>query len=396
MKVTLINCTPHALETLIFTKGTRLQMAASGLEDIKSWPEEKKMEELKYMLGTIQSSWEFVDYVFLIEGVTRAFTHQLVRHRVGTSFAQQAQRAVDMGGFEFETGDSIMIDATRREVYETIMAGIDGGYQKLISLGANKQDARGVLPTNIHTNIVFKANLRTLHDMGLKRLCVKAQGEFQNMFRLLVAEVNRAHPWTEPMIRVQCAWNGTCLFPTFPTSDCPVKAHVYDPTTGEAYGGGRPKTINAIHEVWSANRAEAQPEVKQKVETGRRWNYLWDLGNRLIMTGDEHWKEKLARENTEWCSPPMQDMEMYGLTAALARLPQGEPDLYSICGNCQRPYGDHHQNGNFCPLGDTAEFSNPGPGVYSNMSTFAYRKALPADTKPSKGCQILPDWTEHC
>lgn len=240
MKVTLINYTPNALETLIFTKNTRLKMSPTGLQDIiDNWSEQKKYDELEYMKDTIQSGWEFVDYVFAIEDVTRAFTHQLVRHRVGTSFAQQAQRAVDMGGFTYETGPSIKYGDNSNwlnEVYDGAMESINVAYQNLVDGGAKGQDARGVLPTNIHTNIVFKANLRTLHDMALKRLCVKAQGEFQEVFRALVEEVARVHPWTRAFLRVQCAWNGTCLFPRLPVEECPVKPFVYDHRTGKSYG----------------------------------------------------------------------------------------------------------------------------------------------------------------
>lgn len=250
MKVTLINVTPDALETLIFTKNTRLRMSALGIEEVKAWTPEQKQAELDYMRDTIQSGWEFVDYVFVIEEVTRAFTHQLVRHRVGTSFAQQAQRAVDMSGFTYETGPSIteypVSDYPGREgfnqakgVYDETMEYINQGYQSLVAMGVKGQDARGVLPTNIHTNIVFKANLRTLHDMALKRLCVKAQGEFQEVFRALVAEVVRVHPWAAAFLRVQCAWNGTCLFPRLPVEECEVKPFVYDHRTGQAYGHDR-------------------------------------------------------------------------------------------------------------------------------------------------------------
>lgn len=262
MKVTLINWTRDALETLIFTKNTRLRMSAFGLKEIKGWSEARKEEELEYMKGTIQSGFEFVDYMFLIEDVTRAFTHQLVRHRVGTSFAQQAQRAVDMSGFDYvATGDvadpsegeegfvyeirSSNGDLLTRErdethkgsQYDDIMYNISEGYQQLIALGVRGQDARGVLPTNICTNIVFKANLRTLHDMALKRLCVKAQGEFQEVFRRIKAEVLTVHPWAEPFIRVQCASSGTCIFPSLPVKECGIKANVYNGKTGRAYGG---------------------------------------------------------------------------------------------------------------------------------------------------------------
>lgn len=261
MKVTLISYTPDAKEVLIFTKNTRLRMTGLGLEEIKSWPEEKKDAELAYMRGTIQSSWEFCDYMFQIEDVTRAFTHQLVRHRVGVSFAQQAQRAVDMQGFTYDTGPSIADGGHRQNVYNLGMRHIDQVYSDLLEDGANSQDARGILPTNIHTNICMKINMRALHEMSLKRLCVKAQGMFQDFARMAIARVIEVHPWAADFMKVQCAWNGTCLFPTFPVSDCPVKSIVYDPTTTEAYGGGHPGTLVQIEDRWRTVRAEAQPVI---------------------------------------------------------------------------------------------------------------------------------------
>lgn len=260
MKVTLVSYTPDAMDLLIFTKSTRLTMSPGLFEEIKSWPEDKKRAELEYMRNTIQSSWEFVDYVFLIEGVSRAFTHQLVRHR-HNSYAQQAQRAVDMSGFEYITGPSIDTNPLAREWYESSMQNISTDYEKLIELGANKQDARGILPTNISTNIVMKANLRSMHDMALKRLCVKAQGEAQDVFRDMVSEVVKVHPYFEPFLRVWCATYGTCCFPTFPVQDCPVKAIVYDPVSRSAYGSGAIGSLEEINAYHRDNRAEAQPGV---------------------------------------------------------------------------------------------------------------------------------------
>lgn len=264
MKVTLINYTPDALETLIFTKNTRLRMTAKGLDEIKAWPMEKKLIELEYMRNTIQSSWEFVNYMFMIEGVTRGFTHQLVRHRAGTSFAQQTQRTVDMTGFTYETGESIAYNPAAEKIYDEAMEDINGHYQDLLLHGVNPQDARGVLPTNIHTNICFGANLRTLADMGEKRLCVKAQGEFQNVFRAIREEVLKVHPWTEGFIRVHCAKKGICCFPTFPANQCPVKPYVYDPLTGSSYSGHKALPLDEIQKHWLTHRAEAQPIVPQE------------------------------------------------------------------------------------------------------------------------------------
>lgn len=261
MKVTIINSTPDPLETLIFTKSTRLHLSPKGLAEIKGWPWEKKMEEWEYMKGTIKSSWEFVQFIFLIEGVTRAFTHQLVRHRVGTSFAQQAQRVVDLSEFEHIPGPSITSEGLEPQ-WDLYMDQIGDMYKDLVKDGAKRQDARGVIPTNVSTNIIFGTNLRTVHDMARIRLCVKAQGEFQDVFRAMRAAVVEIMPWAEDVIHVECCWSGTCAFPTFPTEDCPVKPYVYDPVRATAYGDSdRPLPLVELRRIHSDNRAEAQPVV---------------------------------------------------------------------------------------------------------------------------------------
>ena len=270
MKVTLIQYDNDALELLLFTKQTRLRMTEKGLDEIRAWSDEKKMAELEYMLGTIQSSWEFASYTFMIEDVSRAFTHQLVRHRVGVAFAQQSQRAVDMTGFDYVTGPNIEQSGSFDQrapiegaevIYDTVMDQINSGYQTLIQLGVPPQDARGVLPTNICTNIVFKANLRTLHEMALKRLCVKTQGEFQDVFRAIREAVLVVHPWADRMIRVHCAVTGTCCFPSFPVAQCSVKRIVYDPKTRQAYGGGLAGSLEEIQTHWQQHRDEAQVRI---------------------------------------------------------------------------------------------------------------------------------------
>lgn len=258
MKVSLISYTPDALELLLLTKNTRLKMSPTLMDEIRAWPIEKRLAELEYMRHTIQSSWEFIDYVFLIEGVSRAFTHQLVRHR-HNSYAQQAQRAVDMTGFEYITGPSIADDPLMKGSYDSMMEEISANYQDLVTLGAHKQDARGVLPTNISTNIIMKANLRSLHDMALKRLCVKAQGEAQDVFRALVDEVKVVHPYFGPFLKVWCATYGTCCFHTFPVDQCPVKPGVYNPETQMSYDGDTPNSLDIIEAVHNTWRAEAQP-----------------------------------------------------------------------------------------------------------------------------------------
>lgn len=255
MKVSLLKHDPDALAMLLFTKSTRLQMSGTSLETIKNWCEEKKAEDLRYMLGTIQSSWEFVDYTFMIEDVTRAFTHQLVRHRAGTSFAQQSQRTVDMTGFDYvATGD--LMDPERASGYEFMMDIIASCYGTLVEGGIKPEDARGILPTNICTSICFKVNLRTLHHMCSERLCVKAQGEFQNVVQMMRDAVIEVHPWAEPMLRVGCAFTGICIFQG--QKVCPIKGGIFNPNTAERWDQlyKKPLTKNEIQSLWAKTLCE--------------------------------------------------------------------------------------------------------------------------------------------
>jgi len=198
VKVKLVECTPNAKDLLIFTKNTRLLNVEDAYDEIKDWPEEKKQEELDYMLQTIKSSWEFIDYVFEIRDVTRAFTHQFVRTRTG-SYAQQSQRTVDMEGFGYYTPPRISENEIAKAIYDECMQKINEYYHDLREI-VPAEDARGVLPTNIHTNIVAKFNLRTLHETAKSRLSPRAQGEYQQVFKLMVDEVVKVHPWAEPFL----------------------------------------------------------------------------------------------------------------------------------------------------------------------------------------------------
>ena len=200
MKVTLINHTSDAVNTLLFTKNTRLQMSASNMDRVKELSLDQKVKELAYIANTIKSSWEFVDFTFMIEGVSRAFTHQLVRNRTG-SYAQQTMRILDVSGFDFVTGPSIAEDEELCGIYADMMGLLDDTYNLLIEKGATIEDARGILPTNICTNIVAKYNLRSLSDMMASRASPRTQGEYRDVIEGMYQEVTKVMPWADDFLR---------------------------------------------------------------------------------------------------------------------------------------------------------------------------------------------------
>lgn len=207
MKVSLVNYTgighPNkrfAADMLVFTKQTRLQMSPGLLDEIHSWSDEKIQEELLYMSNTIPSSWEFIDYTFMIEQCDRGFTHQLVRTRQA-SYAQQTMRVLDVSDFGYNTGPTIESSFEAQAVYDECMSNINEVYQGLINDGVAIEDARGVLPTNIQTNIVAKFNLRTLAELISKRSSPRVQGAYRDFIQQMADAILEVHPWAHVFLR---------------------------------------------------------------------------------------------------------------------------------------------------------------------------------------------------
>lgn len=199
MKVTLISHTPNAEDLLIFTKSTRLNMSPGLMDTIRAMPMEDKLKELDYMANTIPSSWEFVDYVFMIEGVSRAFTHQFVRSR-NASYAQQTMRVLNMGEYDYVMTDRVAQDVRARGLVDIINENIRLTYNRLIELGVPAEDARGILPTNISTNICAKFNLRAFVDLAKARTGGRTQKEYQKVINAMCDEVLKVHPWAEKFL----------------------------------------------------------------------------------------------------------------------------------------------------------------------------------------------------
>lgn len=191
----------YAIDLLLFAKNTRLTMSPEGLNDIRFMDSDVKLKELAYIANTIPSSWEFIDYTWLICGVTRAFTHQLVRTR-HASFAQQTMRVLDVSqgmGWDYGMGPSVTSQWSQ-DIYKGAMDHSDKSYKALIKSGVKIEDARGVLPTNILTNILMKCNLRTFVETVRKRTSPRVQGEYREVLIKMTESVRAVHPWIELFI----------------------------------------------------------------------------------------------------------------------------------------------------------------------------------------------------
>src|SRR5687767_6264225 len=151
------------------------------------------------------SPLEQVWFEFGIAGVTRAFSHQFVRHHMGISFEQQSQRYVTFKGGEFPytVPESIKKLGLAPE-YEAEFDRVAELYDKLIAAGVPAEDARFVLPNAANTNFKITVNFQSLLHICDLRLCTRAQWEFRKVAALMRAEVMKVTPELGRYLQPKC------------------------------------------------------------------------------------------------------------------------------------------------------------------------------------------------
>jgi flavin-dependent thymidylate synthase len=196
---------PHyyAARLLAFTKNTRLNMNPEGFERFRTMPLAQLEDEMKYMVRTLPSSWEFVDATFVVRDVSRACAQQITRTRwspmesdIFGSYAMQAQRVVDVSDVGCYIPESL--EGIDRDFYEEAMSVAMGNYKQAVDNGVHNEDARGLLPMHVASNLVVKYNLRALTDLCRKRSSMRVQGEYNEVVRQMRELLIAQWPWSEP------------------------------------------------------------------------------------------------------------------------------------------------------------------------------------------------------
>jgi thymidylate synthase (FAD) len=170
MKVTLIQQTPNPIEII--------SAIASICYDSNPANPMKMVEHL-YKNGH-HSVMEHIYFTFKIEGISRACSHQLVRHRM-CSFTQRSQRYCSESDFKYVAPLSI----GDNNPYDAMMSCIMEDYEELLEF-APKEDARYILPNACCTDLYLSCNLRELIHICNERLCSRSQWEIREVVKKMV------------------------------------------------------------------------------------------------------------------------------------------------------------------------------------------------------------------
>lgn len=147
-----------------------------------------KLRDLGHM-----SVFEHALATFLIEGVSRSLTHQLVRHRLA-SYSQQSQRYVNEKAFEYITPPTMEGDSNAKHIFDEAMDMSRKSYAKLIDAGIPKEDARFVLPNACSTRIVVSMNFRELRHFIKLRADAKSQWEIRELAKRMLEILKEKAP----------------------------------------------------------------------------------------------------------------------------------------------------------------------------------------------------------
>lgn len=229
-KVTLLTYTPNPEQTVAMA--AKLCYSPSSIENIKDGLTPEKSASFVEMLSEIghASPVEHASFTFGIEGISRACSHQLVRHRIA-SYSQQSQRYVDGNAFEFVTPPAIKNNSDAFAEYQKVIDGQMQAYTKirnalvLQSIKENSseelfgsdeeiiekfkinnktmysafvkkanEDARFVLPNACTTSIIVTMNTRSLWNFFEHRCCNRAQWEIREVAEQMLLQCLQVAP----------------------------------------------------------------------------------------------------------------------------------------------------------------------------------------------------------
>lgn len=233
MKVELISHTPEP-EKLAAT-AAKLCYSSSDIGTLRDGLTEDKIDSFIDMIVSIghESVLEHVSFTFGIEGISRACSHQLVRHRIA-SYSQKSQRYVNENGFEFITPPEIEALPEAKEEFDRIMDEITESYERIADLLTDKhkadlmsqgldekqaaskarklanEDARFLLPNACETKIVVTMNVRSLFNFFRHRCCRRAQWEIRAVANEMLRLCLEAAPHIFAHAGPSCVAEGKC------------------------------------------------------------------------------------------------------------------------------------------------------------------------------------------
>lgn len=223
------------------------------LDDVTDAQREKALADVQQT--HLQAPLEAVKVHFMIEGVDRGFTHQLVRQRTAV-YAQESLRFAVVGDLrksttlppslfgskeyggepaDISTGVYLSDQERMRHDWDKALDALDDTYHKLVAMGMPQEDARGLLPHCVATRTNYITDLRNMKEHAGNRLCTQAAFSWKSVFTQIVSEISlygqdTSHAWQfqalaeSNLFRPVCFQIGHCPFHASFDRSCTIRS----------------------------------------------------------------------------------------------------------------------------------------------------------------------------
>jgi flavin-dependent thymidylate synthase len=195
-KVTLLWMTPDPLGANAAMGRMYKGIPTYHLADISN--EEREQFFKDSMATHLRAPLESIKFHFFIEGVTRSFTHQMVRQRTAV-YAQESLRFAVKENMANEVSippslAGLPADSPTRVIWDEAIDAMDTAYNRLVAAGVPAEDARGITPHAVTTRLHYVTDLRNLAEHAGNRLCTQAQFEWRVVFMEIVRAIRMYTP----------------------------------------------------------------------------------------------------------------------------------------------------------------------------------------------------------
>ncbi len=185
------------IELLAGTPNPELTIAHAASTCYDSKP--KELEPARKMIKAIiksghESCVEHASATFVLDGISRVVTHELVRHRIGFSYSQRSQRYVNERNPSYVIPEEIAGSPKALEIFQEAMNAAWAAYSKLQAVGMRNEIARYVLPNACTTKITVTANFRAWRNFLKLRCSKRAQPEIRELAYKLLDELCKIAP----------------------------------------------------------------------------------------------------------------------------------------------------------------------------------------------------------
>lgn len=188
-RVELLSYTPEPERTVALA--ARLCYSSRAVAELKSSLPDEEVEGLVARLLAMGhlSALEHAHFTLGVDGISRACSHQLVRHRLA-SYSQQSQRYVPLREVNAIVPPSVEQHPKWEPLFRAKLVELWDLYAAMCADGLPAEDARYILPNACETKIVVSMNARELRHFFALRLCRRAQWEIRALgFGILQAVI---------------------------------------------------------------------------------------------------------------------------------------------------------------------------------------------------------------